>query len=162
MLSPQDIDWTIVEGVSYDVPTILTELENLISGKLSEDEQTELMVEFVREWRATTAGYAAIPILLGEKTPGGQTAWRMALTACQIIGLSDQEGNPPVPPSLLPNVNTETRRFALRRLFETMSETDLSAADLLWSAAASLGASGRSDLSESIVEMALRESNSDI
>lgn len=162
MINPQEIDWSVAEGVSYSVSEIQAALSDLSAGKLSDEEQIDLMVEFVRDGRATTAGYAVIPILLSGSAPDARTAWLMAHFACWVIGLSGQEGNPPVPEVLFPNVNGESRKVALQTLFRSMSEVDLKAAELLDSMSSALAVLERPDLSEPISEMALREYGSGV
>lgn len=138
--------WGQVHGIDTSGSQILSDLKKLSAGRLSDDEASELFCDLARDHHTSTAGYAAIPYLLGEDLRvSTEIRFSAAHAACLILGFAGGAASPPVPPSLLPNVADEVKRRALSQLLAAASQCDLSADDIVSVTAAALLVAGRPD-----------------
>jgi hypothetical protein len=152
-----DIDWELYSGFNSKGGLIKVRLGELVAGELPYEEQVELFVELTRDGAASTAGYAAIPILLTPVIQNPRTSWQMAHTACLVIGAIGKEGSAPVPLKLSGHASADIRKLAIKTILQTGAGAELGAAELLDSLSAALAVMGRTDLAETIGELALKE-----
>jgi hypothetical protein len=152
-----DTVWDHVSGINASGREVLADLRDLVAGRFSQDEQVDLMVELFREGAPTTAGYAAVPILLQGSFLAPWTNWMMAHTAGLILGARGEEGNPPVPPELEAHQGPEVIRAAIQRILESAAGANLTVAELLDSFSVVLKLKGEPDLAGSLLELALKK-----
>jgi hypothetical protein len=150
-------NWASVQGIDSSGLSIKSRLEELLAGVLIAEEQVDLLVDLCREGVASTAGYAAIPILIHGQAKDARTAWQMAHAACLVIGAVGLPGSPPVPAELLDNVSDGNRRMAIKSVLSSGAEAELGTAELLDSLSAVLAVLNRTELAEVIGELALKE-----
>ena len=152
-----DYPWEAVRGIDSDGPSIKIGLEELLRGELLCEEQIELFVDLCRDGAASTAGYAAIPLLLINDGPSPRLSWQMAHVAGLILIAVGHEGSPPVPFELAINVGSEARQLAIKRLLQTAADAKLGCAELIDSLAVVMALLDRNDLANQFSQIALKE-----
>jgi hypothetical protein len=140
--------WQHVSGIEFDGPTVQKDLQDLLSGKGGVSEtQWEVLTDLYREGGPSTAGYAAVPLLLEphEQVPP-KLAWALYSTAGQIVAAIGKPDSPRVPDAL-GQIRTEaTRLLAIERILVSAGKADLSVAELLYTFQVMMELKGRSDL----------------
>jgi hypothetical protein len=152
-----DYPWEAVHGIDSDGPSIKAKLDEFLKGGLLYEEQIELLVDLCRDGAASTAGYAAIPLLLCSNAPSPRAAWEMARMAGLILEAVGHEGSPPVPVELAANVGSEAREKACNKLLQTIALAKLGVAELIDSLAVVMALMDRIDLSNQFSQIALKE-----
>jgi hypothetical protein len=149
--------WNQVEGISFDGPTLKQLLDKLILGELSPHLKAELLADCSRDGDASTAGYAAIPYLIGSGFEP-RLAWELAWTAGQILSDGAMHESPPVPDFLKERVGDNARNLTIQRLHSGVAFAGLNLIEQIQTVALVSSLSGRPDLAEKLTRIALIES----
>jgi len=157
MTNPADFQWNAVSGIDSDGASIKERLDDLIRGALSYDEQIELLVDLCRDGAASTAGYAAIPLLIVNNCSDKRARWEMARTAGLIVTSADQAGSPAVPAELASNMDDPARLLIRTTILKAAAEAELGLAELIDTLSVVVALAGREDLARPLTELALRE-----
>jgi hypothetical protein len=157
MTNPADFQWNSVSGIDSDGVSIKERLDELIRGALTYDEQIELLVDLCRDGAASTAGYAAIPLLLRNDCADPRTRWEMARTAGLIVTSAGHNGSPGVPAELASNLNDSARLLIRTSILKAAAEAELGTAELIDTLSVAVALAGRDDLAHTFAELALRE-----
>jgi hypothetical protein len=152
-----EAQWNQISGLSFDGKTFKELLDQLIAGTLSSELKDELLVDCCRDGAASTAGYAAIPLLLhAESSP--RLGWELAWTAGQTLAEGAMRDAPPVPEFLKENVRPEMVALAIRKLQLGLSLADLSLIEQIQTISLIAALRGRQDLADQLTRIALLES----
>jgi hypothetical protein len=157
MINPSDLEWDAVSGIDSDGASIRQRLNELAAGALPYDEQIEVLVDLCRDGVASTAGYAAIPLLVFPDCRDVRTRWEMVRTAGLIVSSVGRSGSPPVPDHLMSNVDESARLQIKTAILKTAAEAELGAAELVDTLSVAVAMVGREDLADTLAEIALRE-----
>ena len=149
--------WEQVAGISFDGVTFKAMLDQLIEGTLPSELKDELLVDCCRDGEASTAGYAAVPLLLKEAS-NPRLSWEFAWTAGQTLAEGAMRNSPPVPEFLKESVDARMVDLAIRKLQIGLSVADLSLVEQIQTIALVASLKGRQDLADKLTRIALLES----
>ena len=118
-------DWSLVSGFNTEGTVIRKDLDLLVSGKMDDEEISELLTEFVRDGDISSSAIPSFKYLMLEHTKlSPESRLNCLYTACLILGHAQKRQTA----LILPEEHTfeSLRNQTLRKLFYEAFNHDLS------------------------------------
>ncbi len=150
--------WRGLSGIDSDGPTLLRDLQELGAGRIeAHDQQIEILADLYRDGTASTAAYAAVPLLLDpEAHVSCRLRWEMCLTAGLVLAARGRD-NLPAQESAKAMLQGVTNELAVERLLAAAAQAQLRVPELLDTFAVIMMLTGRPDLHEKLKRLVLQE-----